>query len=215
MPWKMFLVERAPFARRSLRRFLNSQGKPVVGCFHDETEVIDDQFPCPGDENGRSTDIEGPWKDDPRWPKECRALIPDPTSPGGKKKCGYVFLPTDHFQVNEDRLWQGCPDGKLYVLREHPPGATWVSDWFPEEPPNGKWTGPDGKVWCVMLPSRMEWVIYSNSSQGGKWQVAGVPPKITVNPSVYQVGSFHCFIRDGVISDDTDGRKFPHWPSTA
>lgn len=205
MPWKMFLVQRTEFCRRSLRRYANSsipgrRSDPNHYC--DETVVIDPQFHSPGDNDGRSSLITG-YENDPRWPKTCA--------------CGKSFLPDDHWQVNEERLWSGAPDGKLYVLREHPPGATWVSDWFPEEGPNGQFTGPDGKVWCVMLPAGQEWVIYSYASGAPKqkWQVTGTPPNITVSPSISQVGYYHGFIKGGVITDDCEGRKFPQWPGTA
>lgn len=203
MPWKMFLIQRTEFCRRSLRRYFNSSGRPPdPKHFHDETVIIDPQFHAPGDSNGRSDYIAG-YENDPRWPKACA--------------CGYVFTPEDHWQVNEERLWSGSLDGKLYILREHPPGATWVSDWFPEEGPNGQWTGPDGKVWCVMLPAGLEWIIYSYASgtPKQKWQVSGTPPNITVSPSISQVGYYHGFIKDGVITEDCDGRKFPEWPRTA
>lgn len=203
MPWKMYLIERSPYCRRSLRRFFNSEGKPHdPNHYHDETVVIDEKFFQPGDENGRSCE-KGDYEDDPRWPKTCA--------------CGYSFTPEDHWQVNEERLWSGSLDGELYPIREHPPGATWACDWFPEEGPNGHFTGPDGKAWAVMLPAGVEWMIYSYASGNpkSKWTVQGAPPNITVSPSISQVGIYHGYIRNGVITDDCEGRKFPKFPSTA
>ena len=206
MPWKMYLIERTDFCRRSLRRYAKSSlpGRvPDPKHYCDVTVVIDEKFYSPGDNNGRSDNIAG-YENDPRWPKTC-------------DKCSQPFLAEDHWQVNEERLWSGSLDGKLYILREHPPGATWPCDWFPEEGPNGQWTGPDGKAWAVMMPAGMEWMIYSYASGNPKqkWSVSGTVPKITVSPSIYQVGYYHGFIRDGIITDDCDGRKFPQWPSTA
>jgi hypothetical protein len=202
MPWKMFLIKPAPFMRRSLRRFFQTSRpdapKLPENHYHDETGVIDEQLPCPEDTAGRATE-KGEYANDPRWPKACR--------------CGYVFHEDDHWQVNEERLWHGCPDGKLHLLRDHPPGATWICDWFPKEGPNGQWTGPDGNVWAVMMPAGVEWIIYSHASQSNqKWQVTGTPPGITVSPSILQVGLYHGFIKDGVITEDCDGRKFEGVP---
>jgi hypothetical protein len=203
MPWKMFLIERSPSSRRSLRRFFDSQGKPPKdpNHYHDAEVVIDPEFYCPEEEE--RSEIKGDFEDDPRWPKSCA--------------CGYTFLPEDHWQVNVTRLWSGSPDGELYPLRETPPGATWAADWFPPEGPNGRYTGPDGKVWCVMLPGGVEWIIYSHASGNppSKWDVQGTVPNITVSPSISQVGVYHGFIKGGVISDDCEGRKFPKWPNPA
>lgn len=204
MPWKMFLIEPTEFCRRSLRRFFNSQGKPPKdpNHYHDADVVIDEQFYSGSGGHGQHT-LGEEYRDDPRWPKTC--------------KCGYAFVPEDHWQMNEDRLWRGAPDGKLYLLRENPPGATWAADWFPEEGPNGNYTGPDGKVWCVMLPGGMEWIIYSYASGNpkSKWEVHGTVPNITVSPSIAQQGVYHGYIKGGVIAEDCEGRKFPQWPSTA
>lgn len=202
MPWRMYLIQESGFAQRSLRRFWKTlPGIQDPNHFHDKTIVIDPQF-ADADPNGRCSDSAGPYANDPRWPKTC--------------DCGYVFLPDDHWQVNEERLWKGCPDGKLYLLRDHPPGATWICDWFPKEGPNGQWTGPDGNVWAVMMPAGMEWIIYSHASRSNqKWAVTGTPPLIEVSPSIHQIGYYHGFIKGGVISDDCDGKKFPKWPSTA
>ena len=204
MPWRMYLIERTEHCRRSLRRYYKSDGRPFdPDHYHDETAVIDPEFYCPGNDNGRSSLIQG-YENDPRWPKACG--------------CGYVFLPEDHWQVNEGRLWRGSLDGRLYVLREHPPGATWAADWFPEEGPNGRYTGPDGKVWCVMLPAGMEWIIYGYASgpePRQKWHVDGAVPKISVQPSISQVGKYHGHIHDGIITEDVDGRKFEGVPRTA
>lgn len=207
MAWKMFLIQRAPYARRSLRRFWRSP-YGVHKHFHDASVVIDPQFDCPGDDNGRA-EGEGLYKGDPRWPTACA--------------CGYAFTPEDHYQTVEDRLWSGCPDGKLYVLREHPPGATWIADWFSDEGPNGQYTGPDGKVWCVMLPAGVEFLLYSHCSgtPRRKWSVEGTPPLVNVSPSINQEGEYHGFIglphgpAPGIITDDCEGRKFPKWPPTA
>jgi hypothetical protein len=216
MPWKMYLIEPVPFFRRSLRRFWKTRPgpQPPANHYHDKSVVIDAQVPWDGPEDHHGRMMEPPWPFDV-----------DQRSPA-KCDCGYVFQAEDHRQLCEERLYKGSLDGKLYVLREHPPGATWVCDWFPPEPPNGEWTGPDGKVWAVMLPSGVEWLIYSYASglPKRKWTVTGMPPLIDVSPSIAQQGGpncYHGFIgrphtpAPGIITEDCEGRKFPQWPSTA
>jgi hypothetical protein len=202
MPWKMFLIEETEFCRLSIRRFTFSQ-KPCPGgqYGHDAQVVIDPQVIS---ESERSSLKDG-FENDPRWPKTC-------------SKCGYVFVEEDQWQVNYDRLYRGAPDGKLYRLRDTPPGAMWNAHWMAEnDKPNGQWTGPDGKAWCVMMPGGVEWVVYcyaSGPEPRRKWDVQGIPPNITVSPSINLTGIYHGFIKGGVISADCEGRKFPNWPST-
>ena len=40
------------------------------------------------------------------------------------------------------------------------------------------------------------------------WSVDGEPPRITVAPSINIVGSYHGYLREGVVSDDVEGRTF-------
>ncbi len=55
---------------------------------------------------------------------------------------------------------------------------------------------------CVHAPATRE------GPNGTGWKVTGDAPKITVEPSINVVGSYHGWIRDGVITDDCEGRKF-------
>ncbi len=201
----MFLIAETEYCCLSLRRFSYSSSQNQCpkgkGYGHDASVVIDPKVTEPSNRVSRREEFAG----DSRWPTKCSS-------------CDYIFQETDQWQVNRDRLWKGSPDGKLYTMRESPPGATWVADWFPDHGPNGDWSGPDGKVWCVMLPAGVEWIIYGYASgpePRKKWNVEGTPPNITVSPSIHQVGYYHGFINGGVVSKDGDGKKFPHWPSTA
>jgi len=64
---------------------------------------------------------------------------------------------------------------------------------------------PDGSHFGVDWPA-------SDEPGGGKgWTVTGEAPRITVNPSIHIVGYYHGWLRDGVLSDDVDGRTFPKW----
>jgi hypothetical protein len=40
------------------------------------------------------------------------------------------------------------------------------------------------------------------------WEVTGEPPLITVSPSINILGAYHGWIRDGIISDDCEGRTY-------
>lgn len=62
---------------------------------------------------------------------------------------------------------------------------------------------PDGTDFCVDGPTRQ-----SGERGSGGWQVSGEPPVITVTPSINLVGYYHGWIRDGVITDDCEGRTF-------
>lgn len=192
--WKLFMTERTKWSRRSLRRYA-SGSKCNVRSYHDASVVIDPQIEvAPGEQGGF---MEGEYKDDPRWPKAC--------------DCGHAFQEDDNRQVNVSPLYSGSPDGQLYILREMPPGGVWDSPWFDI----AKYRGPDGKTWCVMMPGGQEWIVYGPSSDGNKWQVTGTLPNITAHPSIGIPGYYHGFIRDGVITEDADGRKFEGIPRTA
>lgn len=195
MPWRCFVVEPSDFCRRSLRRYSGNECKAEGHTYHNAEVVIDDELDAATVDEGGTCEIDD-YEDDPRWPKTC--------------DCGYRFHPEDHWQVNTTRFYRGCPDGGLYVLRELPPGAMWNAYWL-----ENLGRGPDGKNWCVQMPCGIEWIVYGPSSDGGKWDVQGVPPRITVSPSINLQGAYHGWIKDGVISDDCEGRKFPKHPSTA
>lgn len=198
MGWRCFMVRESKFARRSLRRYGGECSLPHH--YHDVETVIDEQFVASDDEIGGHMRDE--YKDDPRWPKACA--------------CGQVLHPEGNWQVNVHRLYEGALDGKLYPLRELPPGAIWRCDWM-EDIKDNPYAGPDGKVWALMLPSGYEWLIYGPSSNGGKWTVTGELPNITVSPSIAQQGGsvYHGFVQGGVITEDCDGRKFPGLARTA
>lgn len=64
----------------------------------------------------------------------------------------------------------------------------------------------------VRLPGAIDFCIDSCAdSEGGErgWVVMGDPPNITMSPSINVLGTYHGFIRGGVITDDCEGRRFP------
>jgi hypothetical protein len=66
----------------------------------------------------------------------------------------------------------------------------------------------------VCLPNRVVFCVdrvaddpETNATRDG-WTVTGEPPNITVSPSIDHPGGYHGWIRDGVITDDCEGRRF-------
>lgn len=182
-----FWLEPTPFAESSLRRYEKHVTYPMdkPTCpnnrmrFHDTTVVLP-QIDFPLDEtNGWGRD-DVP-HDDPRWPKVCDV-------------CGYAFKDEDHWQHNVTRLYSGAPDGKLYTLRNCPPGAMYDASWYPTK-------GPDGINLIVALPPGGGddwWHVDGPASNGPGWTRTGKPPKVTATPSI-QTSKWHGWLRDGFL----------------
>lgn len=206
MPWRCFMVTPSPFCRRALRRFSMGAKCGEGRRCHDATVVIDAQYEAPGDVEGRF--VPDAFMGDPRWPKACG--------------CGYEFdWMADQSQVVVDRLYQGAAGGKLYALMDLdlPVGAMWDAPWMGEDL---GWRGPDGRTLVVRMPSGSDFVVDGPAAddkdavrRGGSWARTGTPPVITVTPSINEVGSYHGHIRDGVVTEDTEGRTFPGLERTA
>jgi len=113
------------------------------------------------------------------------------------------------------------------VLHEKHPehskvGDMWPAPWLVEDMAHSfflsdayiaKWKGssyrlphivrlPDGSDFCIDGP------CYDNGKRYGGWEVTGEPPMVTLSPSINIRGYYHGWIKDGVISDDCEGRKF-------
>lgn len=212
MPWKCFVAEDSGLFRRSFRRYSGgSECKANPMGYHNVEVVVDPELPgAMGPARGDLPDDE--LRKDPRWPREC--------------PCGYRFHPMeDSWQVNVESLYRGAPDGQLHQLRDLPPGALWTAPWFADTKEGlERYGGPDGQCWCLMTPCGVEWIVYSPSSDGKKWQVEGVPPLLTVSPSIginisgklaHPTRSYHGFLKQGILSEDVDGRVFQGIPRTA
>lgn len=112
------------------------------------------------------------------------------------------------------------PDGRL------PIGTMWYHH---EGPPAGTVREPNaflsveyyrdhlGKrpaLW-VRLPNRDDFCLDSVSRDGradgsGRgWTVTGDAPNVTVSPSINDVGYYHGWLQNGVLSEDVEGRTFP------
>lgn len=193
---KCFWLEPTKKVRRSLRRFVwSAEGTcPLPFKYHNADvpiDVVEGVF----DEKGYLKEI--PAKDfegDPRWPTQCG--------------CGYVFKPTDQWQVFTDHLYRR-ESGEEMSLREAPPGAMWDAWWY------GKWSaGPDGKHLIVKCPDGHEWFIDGPASNCTKkddhvhrcWVRHGEPPMLTVDKNGVTCGAgagsiltpkYHGFLRNG------------------
>lgn len=98
------------------------------------------------------------------------------------------------------QLYWTLADGREVDFNSLPVGAMWHSSLQPEaygEP-----------SLCVVLPGKVIWHMHHEGTNGHRWQITGEPPTITAHPSINYVGTYHGWVRDGVVSDDVDGRKF-------
>ena len=63
----------------------------------------------------------------------------------------------------------------------------------------------------ITLPPRTLFCLDAKCYKSGKWYdgwiVTGEPPLITVSPSI-NTGSYHGFLRDGIIGNDVEGRNY-------
>ena len=114
---------------------------------------------------------------------------------------------------------------KCFMVEEHTVGNDFFIVPGHSEPVSFK-DLPIGAMWfeedelCVKLPDRKPWNIDrgrkinasyvehgSKSKPVPQWSRTGTPPLITVTPSVNCVGRYHGWVRDGVITDDCEGRS--------
>jgi hypothetical protein len=151
--------------------------------YHD-TDVVLGDIPYPfGTADCDPTPEEIP-HDDPRWPKTCHV-------------CGTPFRDEDNWQHNVHRLYSGAPDGKLYTVRDMPPGSMYDATWWPKK-------GPDGICMHVVLPPAGGladyWNVDGPSSNGPGWTRTGTIPLVTARPSI-QTPRYHGFLTDGFLME--------------
>jgi hypothetical protein len=64
----------------------------------------------------------------------------------------------------------------------------------------------------VILPGQNLFCVdskcWNDKSMYGGWQVTGIPPAITISPSINIAGTYHGWIINGVISEDCEGRVY-------
>jgi hypothetical protein len=83
---------------------------------------------------------------------------------------------------------------------EHYLSAEYKRDWLGKRLPLFVCL-PSGDHFCVDS-------VADGAGEGG-WTVTGEPPTITVSPSINAPGRYHGWLRDGVLSDDVEGRSYP------
>ncbi|NLI12014.1 hypothetical protein [Pelotomaculum propionicicum] len=95
------------------------------------------------------------------------------------------------------------------------PGDMWFAPWMIEHNDlsheyKRDWKGKRPPLF-IKLPNNRIWGIdFKSSDKYQSWTVTGVPPKITVYPSVNSPGpnGYHGFLVCGFLSDDMDGRLY-------
>ena len=190
MSWPVFIVKRTLRCRHNLRRYAGERSCAHSGLTYCNAEVLlADDAPAVIDKYNCVESAERPPSDDPRWPVQCA--------------CGYRFVEEDNRQVFVSEYY-AAEDGRRWAVRDLPPGAMYDSWWGPEKGPNGEpW-------WVLVLPpgGHNTWDIYgpaSNSKTG--WTITGTAPKLTASPSIL-VPRYHGWLRDGVLTDDCEGRTY-------
>lgn len=68
------------------------------------------------------------------------------------------------------------------------------------------WRWPRGdrdgeEAWVILLPGRRVWSTVDYASGGGRWEVTGEAPDLTVTPSIWvsPPDGWHGWIRDGQL----------------
>ena len=99
--------------------------------------------------------------------------------------------------------------------QRHQPGAMWFAE--PDDPFISQYLSPEYQrdhagrraPLMVTLPNREVMcldICFSGKTNG--WTVTGTAPNVTVSPSIHAAGRYHGWLRDGVLSDDVEGRTF-------
>jgi hypothetical protein len=110
-------------------------------------------------------------------------MVDEPTTPEARA----ALRPGDMWYTTPETEWER----KLLVAPEH--------------------AGQRGLF--VRLPGPVDFAIYGPTISAGGigksgWRVTGVPPRLTVTPSINCHGVYHGYLTDGVITDECEGRKY-------
>jgi hypothetical protein len=164
-----------------LRRYVPCKGVvDLKHLLHDAAVRIEDA--------AAGVEVPLPPPDDPRWPAACA--------------CGHVFGPDAVCQVFPLTLY-AAPDGREYVVHPSPPpgaeaapaGALFFSTWCP-----GPKKGPGPYLWAVLPNKAGTWCIDGESDEGPGWNRTGMPPVITVTPSINAGPRYHGHLQDGAFT---------------
>ena|SRR6202035_531570 len=82
------------------------------------------------------------------------------------------------------------------------------SNWYPPDNVEGgdcwrqpELDQPDRESWGIMLPNKAG-VWFTTDRSGGDrnlWEVTGIPPNLTVNPSINSAPHWHGWIQNGIM----------------
>ena len=194
MSWPAILLTPTNRASLLLRRltFDPCPAKPHGMDCHDARTFIGTTEIVMRGEISWEVTVTEPAHTDPRWPKVCA--------------CGYIFKDEDYWQFNNHRLYARSDTGEELTLRETTVGMIWNAPWLIGVI-GTHGAGPDGQFLCMKLPDGREWMIDGPATGGGKWTRAGVPPALTVTPSILSEG-YHGFYTSGILTNDLDGRTY-------
>jgi hypothetical protein len=200
MAWPCFWTEETGEVDISLRRYRDTiEGEPPCPGprTHHDAQVIVVREPHRRDAEGvlNAIPVEE-YADRPDWPAACG--------------CGYVFVPEDHWQVNQEPLYRAVATGQEWRQHSLPVGAMYHAPWY------GVWgVGADGIALMVVLPPERPdmranfWHVDGPANHGdgtlvpNAWTRTGDPrdpPTLTVNPSI-QTDEYHGYLHDGVLTD--------------
>lgn len=187
-----FWVEPNGKAVRSLRRFSNGSvgGRCpyIAGEYSYHTASVDigeNAATWNHTDHGKVVALIPPesYPNDPRWPTQC--------------ECGYIFIDDDHWQVNQEPIYESKDGRTAWILPSHgrrpTPGAMFDTFWRPELQKD------DGWAISVVCPNSAVWCIDSQATSGGFWTREGTPPNLTVSPSIV-AGDYHGFLQGGVLT---------------
>lgn len=173
--------------QRMLRRFVwstdQSERCSAPGGYHGAYVIVGEVI-----ESERIKASGDAWPhDDSRWPTQC--------------ECGYVFVETDNWQLNDNRIFR-LPNGTEFVSWGSfgtcaPPGTMIRAYWYDE------FSQHPQKVesWCIALPDGGEWITSQRAKGGGYWTVTGTAPNLTASPSIWHNSptGWHGWVQNGEL----------------
>jgi len=122
--------------------------------------------------------------------------------------CGYVFVPEDEWQVNQEPIYRDPATGQEWGQQSLPVGAMYHAPWY-----GSLGMGADGIALTVALPPERPdmrpnfWHVdgpsRNNGVPGAGWTRTGDPrnpPTLSVTPSIL-TGDYHGYLTAGVLTD--------------
>ncbi len=117
--------------------------------------------------------------------------------------CEYQFKSEDKKQLFQNEFYSD-EQGRRFTLSDAPPGAMWDAQWIHSE---RRKRNSDGLFLYVKCPNGREWGIDGKSSNGDGWIRQGIPPILTVTPSIW-ADDYHGFLQNGIFTPDLSGNTY-------